>query len=329
MQTGHVVDLYHTQDNSGRQIWLACRDTGGRGWQLTVSGGHQDAEGRHALSCGWQDSEQHVDLWVHHPWLLEELRPKPSLPLRKPTNSATMQERSEEAAAAGTAADEACERVSPEQQAAAAAAATAEEDKQEAVQAEAAASAAVTAEEDAQKLVEGGLSTAAAGDLPRGFFRLRSAVRKEGGFRAQYLGLHSTAESEKQLQMGHKLCAVEWLVEPVADYANAVTLTAAAENTPQHCYLGTFGGYSHVRLCDLEPECDGIVWSAKAGAQPNLWHFSSMAVIGQEPHARRLTCCCPTADGSEQLVLGHEHSWELVPVSNHCTTAGEPTFTSS
>ena len=84
-----LVDLYHTQDHSGRQIWVVRPDKGGRGWQLTVSGGHEDAEGRHTLSCAWQDYEHHVDLWLHHPWFMEELRPKPMLPLHKPT---TMQE---------------------------------------------------------------------------------------------------------------------------------------------------------------------------------------------------------------------------------------------
>ncbi|KAL3130397.1 hypothetical protein ABBQ38_008222 [Trebouxia sp. C0009 RCD-2024] len=167
------------------------------------------------------------------------------------------------------------------------------------------------------------VAEAPSGDLPRGFFRLRSAVRKEGEFREQYLGLDSTAEPEKQFKMRHKLSAAEWLMEPIGDCKNAVTLTAAAEYTPQGWYLATLGRDNHVRLCDLEQESDRIVWLAKAGAKPNLWHFSSMAGIGQEPHAKQLSCCCLTADGSEQLVLGREHSWELVPVSNHCTSAGK------
>ena len=119
------------------------------------------------------------------------------------------------------------------------------------------------------------------------------------------------------------MSAIEWLVEPVADHTNAITLTAAVEHTPQGWYLATLGGDSHVRLCDLEQESDRIVWLAKSGAQTNVWHFTTVAGIDQDPQANQLSCCRPTADGSEQLVLGRNHSWELVPVSNHCIMSGK------
>lgn len=67
-----AVDLWHSQDGSGRQIWVASRTHEGQGWQLSVSGGHHDGQGRHTLSCGLDAGQNHVDLWTRQTWIMEE-----------------------------------------------------------------------------------------------------------------------------------------------------------------------------------------------------------------------------------------------------------------
>lgn len=68
-----AVDLWHSQDGSGRQIWVASRTHERQGWQLSVSGGHDDGQGRHTLSCGVNAVQNHVDLWTQHTWIMEEV----------------------------------------------------------------------------------------------------------------------------------------------------------------------------------------------------------------------------------------------------------------
>ena len=73
--SGTAVDLWHSSDGSGRQVWLAKNMQGDSTllrWQLSVSKGHQENEGRLSLSCGWDNKEKHVDLWQWHTWILEE-----------------------------------------------------------------------------------------------------------------------------------------------------------------------------------------------------------------------------------------------------------------
>ena len=71
-----VVDLYQAQDGSGRQIWnvhqtkLPC---GRVGCKLSVRGGHDDAQGRHSLSCGLAASDEDVNLSQDHCWFMEEV----------------------------------------------------------------------------------------------------------------------------------------------------------------------------------------------------------------------------------------------------------------
>ena len=67
------VDLWHSHDGSGRQIWRAVKDEKLHGWKLVIAGGH--CGDRHALSCGLDDGFEHVDLWYEHTWLFERVWP--------------------------------------------------------------------------------------------------------------------------------------------------------------------------------------------------------------------------------------------------------------
>ena len=70
-----LVDLWHSQDGSGRQIWNGSKRTrisnGSIAWQLMVSGGHEHCDGRHSLSCSSVAHEDWVDLWHEPYWLIE------------------------------------------------------------------------------------------------------------------------------------------------------------------------------------------------------------------------------------------------------------------
>ena len=59
LDTEPQVKLLQTTDDSGRQFWNATR-TGSSHWNLSVTKGHSNVDGRHSLSCPWGDSMTHM-----------------------------------------------------------------------------------------------------------------------------------------------------------------------------------------------------------------------------------------------------------------------------